>query len=208
MILAAGLVVTGLLLARQRRLLRRLTRAEQERAVATQRVDDVLAHSRDVVLLLDQAGRILDANAAAVTAYGQSVEQLRERTIADLRIPDERWSVERDLLRAQVPGGTLWQSVHQRADGSTFPVEVVAHGLRDGDQVHIEILVHDITTRRDAERTMQRQLDELRRWQAGAIGREERILELKAEVNDLLEADGRTPRYGSVEQVARVGRDG
>jgi hypothetical protein len=87
-------------------------------------------------------------------------------------------------------------------------VEVIAHAVRDGDLVRIEIVVHDVTGRRAAERTVQQQLDELRRWQAGAIGREERILELKAEVNDLLAADGRAPRYASVEQLTRVGHDG
>jgi PAS domain S-box-containing protein len=207
-LLAVSLGVAGLLLIRQRRLLHRLTRAESERAVATQRLDDVLAHGRDVVFLVDATGRILDASPPAVTAYGLSVEALRTRTLADLRGPEERWSVERDLLRAQAAGGARWESVHVRGDGTLFPVEVIAHAVRDGDLVRIEIVVHDVTGRRAAERTVQQQIDELRRWQAGAIGREERILELKAEVNDLLAADGRPPRYASVEQLTRVGHDG
>jgi PAS domain S-box-containing protein len=39
------------------------------------------------------------------------------------------------------------------------------------------------------------QLDELRRWNEATLGREERVLELKREVNSLLETRGEPPRY-------------
>jgi PAS domain S-box-containing protein len=48
--------------------------------------------------------------------------------------------------------------------------------------------------------TDHKQLIELRRWYSAMLGREERTLELKKEVNDLLAQAGRPPRYaGSLE---------
>ncbi|MGK2857431.1 MAG: PAS domain-containing protein [Thermoanaerobaculia bacterium] len=55
----------------------------------------------------------------------------------------------------------------------------------------------DISETKRNEITMREQLDELRRWQELTLGRETRILELKNEVNQLLEKAGLSPRYPS-----------
>ena len=52
--------------------------------------------------------------------------------------------------------------------------------------------------RKRAEVKMAQQLDELRRWQQAMLGREGRIMEMKIEVNELLAAQGQSPRYPSV----------
>jgi hypothetical protein len=45
--------------------------------------------------------------------------------------------------------------------------------------------------------------DELRRWQAVTLGRAERILELKCEMNALLAQAGQPPHDLNAEEVAR-----
>ena len=52
------------------------------------------------------------------------------------------------------------------------------------------------------------QLDELRRWHSVTLGREGRILELKAEINHLLQLQGLPPRYPSATRLATSGQDG
>jgi PAS domain S-box-containing protein len=194
----AVLVAVVLFLARQRRLLRRAVAAEQDRAVATERYDQLLAHARDVVLLTDESGQIIDANETAVASYGYDATTLRSMRIEDLRAPEEQWSVARDLEAARAPGGATFETVHRRKDGGRVPVEVSTHAVAVRGGTHFESVVRDMSDRKEAEQAIRRQLDELRRWQAGTIGREERILALKAEVNDLLEAADRPPKYGSV----------
>lgn len=54
----------------------------------------------------------------------------------------------------------------------------------------------DITDRKEAEDKLNQQLDELRRWHKVTLGREERIMELKREVNELAVRLGEKPRYG------------
>ena len=55
----------------------------------------------------------------------------------------------------------------------------------------------DVTERRQAEIKLAGQLWELQRWHNATLGREGRILELKAQVNELLAQLGRAPRYSS-----------
>jgi CheY-like chemotaxis protein len=60
-------------------------------------------------------------------------------------------------------------------------------------------LEEDLEARRLAEKEILEQLEELRRWQQATLGREERVQELKREVNALLAAQNQPPRYPSVE---------
>ena len=55
----------------------------------------------------------------------------------------------------------------------------------------------DITERRRAEAKLMEQIDELRRWQQAMLGREDRIIAVKQEVNELLAQLGQPPRYAS-----------
>jgi PAS domain S-box-containing protein len=68
---------------------------------------------------------------------------------------------------------------------------------RDGQVVEVRGTFQDITKRKQAEQKILAQLDELLRWQRLTIGREERMLQLKAEVNELLARLGQPARYPS-----------
>jgi len=57
----------------------------------------------------------------------------------------------------------------------------------------------DITERKRAELEVNRQLAELKRWYEATLDREDRLLGLKAEVNDLRRRLGEPPRYASAE---------
>jgi hypothetical protein len=57
----------------------------------------------------------------------------------------------------------------------------------------------DITERKKAEAEIQQQLDELRRWQAVMLEREDRNMKLKREVNELVRRLGEPIRYPSQE---------
>lgn len=51
-----------------------------------------------------------------------------------------------------------------------------------------------------AEIRIREQLDELRRWESVTVGREDRVLQLKEEVNELLEQLNQSPRYVITDQ--------
>ena len=61
--------------------------------------------------------------------------------------------------------------------------------------------------RKQAKEKSNRQLEELQRWQDVMLGREDRVQELKQEVNELCRRLGETARYPSQEAdpASRVG---
>jgi PAS domain S-box-containing protein len=71
--------------------------------------------------------------------------------------------------------------------------------FRPGEQSPYQTFVtfEDITARKNAEDILKQQLDELRRWNEVVLGREGRVLELKNEINELLEKLGKPPRYST-----------
>jgi len=65
------------------------------------------------------------------------------------------------------------------------------------------VLLQDITERKKTEEKIKDQLDELKRWQAVMLGREDRVQELKREVNDLCGRLGERVRYESQKKEER-----
>ena len=68
----------------------------------------------------------------------------------------------------------------------------------DGKMEGAIILNLDITELKKAEEQLSAQLDELRRWNTATLGRENRIRDLKTEINVLLAKQGEEPKYKSV----------
>lgn len=202
-------VVAGLLiLARERAILRRLVDAERDRAAVSTHFDRLFALARDAFLLVAPDGQIVEANEAAVATYGYSREALLGMTVRDLRAPESRATTERDLAASLRPEGALYETVQQRRDGTTFPVEVSSRALEIDGQVYRQALVRDITERKAAASALEDQVSELRRWHAAALGREERVIALKREVNELLARVGLSPRYGASRSGAEETGDG
>jgi PAS domain S-box-containing protein len=125
---------------------------ERKRAEEALRRFELLAsHTRDIVLFMRREdGRILEANVAAQDAYGYSREEMLSLSLRDLRAPDTRPLSEEQMGIAEVRG-ILFETVHQRKDGSTFPAEVSSSGATiDGTRTLISV-VRDITERKRAE---------------------------------------------------------
>jgi PAS domain S-box-containing protein len=83
-------------------------------------------------------------------------------------------------------------------DGSSRWVE--AHGAATAQEqgsVRLVGTLQDITERKRAEVALAERIEELRRWHEATLGRENRILEIKQEVNELLARAGLPPRYAS-----------
>jgi PAS domain S-box-containing protein len=86
-------------------------------------------------------------------------------------------------------------------DGTVRHLKAHARVTRDarGEPLRMTGINYDITERKRAEEAMAAQLDELQRWQGLNLDREERVLELKREVNALLARLNEPARYPSAE---------
>ena len=135
---------------------------------------ELLSHnSWDIVLFMSHDdGRILEANAAAVNTYGYSRDELLRLTINDLREAGTRGLIVGQMAQADA-GGILFETVHRRKDGSTFPVEVSSQGALIGGTRTLVSVIRDITQRKQAEEA----LNQAHR----------RLVEAKSEVDRIVE---------------------
>ena len=108
----------------------------------------VLENARDIILFMDVEGNILEANKAAVRAYGYTKEELLALNIFDLRESNDL--TLKQMKQAGEQGG-VFETRHIRKDGSTFSVEASAYGTIIGDQQVLVSIVRDISERKKAE---------------------------------------------------------
>jgi PAS domain S-box-containing protein len=85
-----------------------------------------------------------------------------------------------------------------QAEGAT-PFTLGLGGTATEDGQECLIVAADISDRKLADEKIGSQLDELQRWQGVMLGREDRVQELKREVNELCRRAGRPARYPSQE---------
>jgi PAS domain S-box-containing protein len=120
-------------------------------------------HSRDIILSIrGGGGRILEANAAAAKAYGYSHAELLGLTIHDLRAIDTRGVTTDQMAKADTEG-ILFETIHQRKDSSTFPVEVSSQGATIGGTRTLISVIRDITERKRLEEKGRELEERLRR---------------------------------------------
>jgi PAS domain S-box-containing protein len=160
--LLAGGAIGGLILAaalglgwlRQRQAAARLARelaAERERKSLAERVAHLMQQANDIILITDATGRIVEANERAVQSYGYPLADLLRLTVADLRTPEERGEFAGQLARVKEEGALRLETMHQRRDGSVFPMEASVRCIEsDGVTRHLAI-VRDLTERKQAE---------------------------------------------------------
>lgn len=119
--------------------------ARQAAALARYRL--LSQHGRDIFLFVRaDTGAIVEANDAAVAAYGYTRDEL-----LSLRLDALRAEPEVDLAQPGRADAELSEAVHRRKDGSTFPVEVSSRGADiHGEHLLLKI-IRDISERRRAE---------------------------------------------------------
>ena len=107
----------------------------------------------DAVFVIDpEAMRFLDANEAATASVGLSAEELFEIGPHDIKPEMTRDEVQAVLRRAVSVGTTeTIRTKHRRADGGTFPVEIVVRRFRSGGHWLVVAAARDMTDRQAYE---------------------------------------------------------
>ena len=154
--LATGLLV-GLLSKRGEaiRALRDLATERKQRELA-QRVEHLMKHASDAIMLADAEDRIVEANERLLQTYGYSLAELQGMQLIELRAPQARASFAAKSAEVLAAGQAVFETLHRRKDGSVFPVEISSNVIElDGRRFRLGIL-RDITERKAHEREIER----------------------------------------------------
>ncbi|MGA7155455.1 MAG: EAL domain-containing protein [Acidobacteriaceae bacterium] len=123
-----------------------------ERDSYRERLQDLSLNGNDILILASEHGQILEVNDRAISAHGYTEEELCTMSLGDL--VNDPAEFEHGWNSALQSGSRRCESVHRRADGSTFPVEYSARRFDVDGAIFIHTIIRDITDRHDAERQL------------------------------------------------------
>ncbi len=172
-------------------------RFEEELLASAEQYKALINTSLDGFQIMDRKGRFLEVNNAYCQMIGYSKEELLQMDLSAIEVIETPQDTAIRIQKLIAQGQDRFESRHRRKDGRLIDVEVSATYIPSGD--YFLTFFQNITERKQAQQKLKEQLDELRRWQTIMLGRENRIVELKREVNHLLEQAGQPNRYQSVE---------
>lgn len=158
----------------------------------------LIENAPDGIALLDKDYKIKYVSPSGRKNFGYSEDEMMGISPEMITHPDDLPLVM-ELLQKNNRNPSEKSSLQYRfkhKDGTYGWISSTFTNLLNEPGVEAVIInFRDITAPREAELKIQEQLDELRRWNAVTLGRENRILELKQEVNQLRAQAGLSPLY-------------
>ncbi len=161
-------------------------------------------NAHDVIWMMDLDGHLTYVSPSVEAMRGFTTEEVLKQNLDEILTPESA-TVARAALKNSAAMLTLGQDVNFKRfeleqpckDGSTIWTEVTASGVygSDGKFVGILGISRDISERKQIETKLIETLTELEGFNKAMVGREQRMIELKQEVNYLLEKLGKDPKY-------------
>jgi len=130
-------------------------RAEEVLAGEAIRRRILVDQSRDGISVLDENGKVYEANRRFAEMLGYSPEEVRELHVWDW---DTQWTREQllEMVRTVDEAGDHFETYHRRKDGTVFDVEISTNGAVVVGQKLVFCVSRDITERKQAEEALSR----------------------------------------------------
>jgi PAS domain S-box-containing protein len=109
--------------------------------------------SRDGIVVLDQNGKVYEANQRFADMLGYTYEEAQELSVWDWEYQFPREQVA-EMIRTVDETGDHFETRHRRKDGSTFDVEISTNGAVCAGKKLIFCVCRDITERKQADRAL------------------------------------------------------
>ena len=138
--------------------------AEDARRQAELRYRSLFEQTHDAVFILDLEGRHLDANSRAAEMLGYTPDELLKLSFANIsaQLQESRQVMERLLAGEHIP---LYERIFRKKNGGLVQTEINVELVRDADgqPLHIQSVVRDITARKQIENELRESEEKYRR---------------------------------------------
>jgi len=154
-----------------------------------------------IILTIDLAGQITFVSRRVKEALGYESAEVINKSVLDLIPEEERQRAMESIQRGMTGVGIKhFETPTIKRSGERVWLECsFARVRKDGAVIGAQGIAVDITERKRAEEEIKSQLEELQRWEAVMLDREDRVREIKREVNELCRRVGEGIRYTSEE---------
>ncbi len=139
--------------------------AQLEQSVAERRTDgqaqvpkislcNLTQYANDLIILLDDSFRFLETSEGVINFYGYTREELVGMHATELRAPETKPLFDEQIKPVYLKDMVVYETVHQRKDGTRFPVEISLRAINLEGKRFYYAIVRNITERHKAEQAL------------------------------------------------------
>jgi PAS domain S-box-containing protein len=171
--------------------------AEQAVKHSEERLKTILETTHEGFWMVDNETRTVDVNNSMCQLLGRTRDQVIGKKVAEFLDEENKDILSTQMQLGKQGIGSAFEMAYLRSDGTRAPCILSATPLLDaaGKKIGAFAMVTDITERKQAEEELHRNIEDLERFSKMAVGREERMIELKKEINELMRGAGLEAKY-------------
>ncbi|MEN6310229.1 MAG: PAS domain S-box protein, partial [Acidobacteriota bacterium] len=111
-------------------------------------------YANDLIILLDESYRFLEINERVIDAYGYTRDELIGMHATELRPAETKGLFSEQSKPDPATGRAVYETVHRRKDGTTFPVEISLREIDVDGKKFYQAIIRDITVQKRAEQAL------------------------------------------------------
>ncbi len=115
----------------------------------------LFSNSFDGIMILDDAGNLVESNSSFATMLGYSLEEITNLSIHDIDVRWTREELNRGIQDFKLKRKVLFETQHRKKDGSICDVEISANSIDWDNSIFQFCICRDITQRKRSEQSLQ-----------------------------------------------------
>lgn len=150
----------------------------------------------------------INVNKGALNNIGYTLDELKKMTPVDIK-PDFNRQLFLEKIEPLVNGSLeklKFNSVHQRKDGSTYPVEIHLQKSSTGETDTLVAIILDITEQEKYTQKLEQKVTQRTRQLEEALAKEKELGELKTKFLSLVSHEFKTPLGGILTSAILTGK--
>jgi PAS domain S-box-containing protein len=162
----------------------------------------------EIYIFNTQSLNFIDVNRGAQQNIGFTLEELKKITPVDIK-PEYTEAQFRKLIQPlldQTQEKLMFEAVHERKDGTTYPVEVHLQLSNLTDQSVFVAIILDISERKNYTHRLEKTVEKRTRQLEESLKKEKELNELKTKFLSLVSHEFKTPLGGIATSATLVGK--